>query len=95
MARGVATKRKAKRACYCRLCDEKLAMGTDIIHTSTYRNRGQKIIFCIPCMNVLDMLKSQKADEVRVEISQQLITFTNGEGHVERKSACERVTGGG
>ena len=43
--------RKAERKAHCRVCDVELVPKVDdIFYTSTFRNRGQNILICIPCM---------------------------------------------
>jgi len=41
--------RDIERTGFCRGCDIQLEKGTPIIYTYSHRNRGQSIIFCLDC----------------------------------------------
>jgi len=64
------TARKAQRDCVCRGCDKPLKKNVDdLIHTYSRRNRGQHILFCFDCLELignihLDYLNNGK-EEVR------------------------------
>jgi len=48
--------RKAQRTAWCRGCGIELTKGTDIIYTYSPINRGQNILFCIPCAKKIGKL---------------------------------------
>ena len=49
--------RQAKQNCFCRVCDKEIQRNTeDIVSWYSWRNRGQNIHICIPCMKILGKL---------------------------------------
>jgi len=51
------TIRQSQQDCFCRVCDKKIQRNTeDIVSWYSWRNRGQNIHVCIPCMQILGKL---------------------------------------
>ena len=49
--------RQAQRTCFCRVCDKEIQRNTeDIVSWYSWRNRGQNIHICIPCMKIIGKL---------------------------------------
>ncbi len=53
-------RRQIERKGYCRGCDKTLLKGETIIYTYTFRNRGQSIIFCLKCANIIGGLAGKE-----------------------------------
>lgn len=46
--------RFSKHDSFCRGCDKEISKGTKIFYTYSIRNRGQNIIFCMDCLNLMN-----------------------------------------
>lgn len=55
-------RRKAERESHCRGCDKTLFKGDAIIYTYSHRNRGQNIIFCMSCAELIGKLAKEYSD---------------------------------
>lgn len=51
--------RKAQRQGFCRGCDDVINRGDTMFYTYSFRNRGQNILFCLPCIKkIIRMFKN-------------------------------------
>lgn len=63
MSRDEIVRREAQRVCFCRGCNDKLAVGTEIIYTYSMANRGMNIIFCLKCAKQIGELASANGED--------------------------------
>lgn len=56
-------RRKVERESHCRGCDKTLFKGNVIIYTYSHRNRGQNIIFCMSCAELIGKLVEEITNE--------------------------------
>lgn len=55
--------RKAERVAYCRVCDEEIPRGADMVSWYSHRNTGQHIHICVPCVKKLgDLVVFKEAE---------------------------------
>lgn len=57
-------KRKMERSGYCRGCDKELRKNDEIIYTYTFRNRGQHILICLDCAEVISDLMEVENENI-------------------------------
>lgn len=56
--------RKAKQDSFCRCCDKPLRKGIDnLVYMYSYRNRGQNILLCFDCIDLI----TEKVSEYKTE----------------------------
>jgi len=63
--------RPAQRTCFCRGCDKEIAPNTEkIITFYSFRNRGQHIHICVPCVESFSALIAEEKLSPPKETSQ-------------------------
>lgn len=64
MVRNVLERRQMERDAFCRACDKVIKRNTEeAIVWYSWRNKGQHILICLPCSQIIGKMSEDLEDE--------------------------------